>query len=97
MWSRMRLELFFVINQQIMMSPYMVEGESFRAAQPRLWTEARFLPRQGGRKSFDLHPDGNRVALAAVPQTQATVKQDKLVFVFNFFDELGRIAPATKR
>jgi hypothetical protein len=37
------------------------------------------------------------VALAALPQTQATVKQDKVVFVFNFFDELRRIAPATKR
>jgi Tol biopolymer transport system component len=97
MWSRTRPELFFAINQQIMVAPYIVEGESFRAAQPRLWTEPRFLPRPGGRKSFDLHPDGNRVALAAVPQTQTTIKQDKLVFVFSFFDELRRIAPATKR
>ena len=65
-WSRTRPELFFhTANQQIMVAPYTVDGESFRAAQPRLWTEARFLPRQGGR-SFDLHPDGNRVAVSAV-------------------------------
>ena len=43
------------------------------------------------RRSFDLHPDGNRFALARETQTEA--KQDKLLFFFNFFDELHRVAP----
>jgi hypothetical protein len=43
---------------------------------------------------FDLHPDGERFAITA--QTQTGAKQDKIVFLFNFFDELRRIAPATK-
>jgi hypothetical protein len=51
-------------------------------------------PRQ---RSFNLHPDGNRFVIAAPQETEVTVKQDKLVFVFNFFDELKRLAPATKR
>ena len=41
---------------------------------------------------FDLHPDGKRVATIAAPE-QADSNQDKVVFVFNFFDYLRRIAP----
>ncbi len=47
-------------------------------------------------RSFDLHPDGERFALAPVTETQTAAKQDKLVFIFNFFDELRRIAPAAR-
>ncbi len=95
-WSRKRAELFYQgFGPQIMVASYRAEGGSFQADQPRLWTEPGFLLRPRYR-SFDLHPDGNRFALAAVPQTQAAVKQDKVVFVFNFFDELRRIAPVGK-
>jgi len=41
---------------------------------------------------FDLHPDGERVAVAPATQTGG-VKQDKVVLFLNFFDELRRIAP----
>ena len=48
-------------------------------------------PRTGPTRSFDLHPDGNRFALAR--ETQTASKQDKLSFFFNFFDELrSRVA-----
>ena len=49
-----------------------------------------------GSRMFDLHPDGTRVAFAPVPLSPA-VKQDKLTFLFNFFDELRRIAPVAKQ
>ena len=75
---------------------YTVEGDSFRAEKPRLWSEGRFTPPIGQARSFDLHPDGERFALAAVPETQTAAKQDKVVFIFNFFDELRRIAPVGK-
>ena len=78
-----------------MVAPYTVEGDSFRAEKPRLWSEARYVLRSR-QQSFDLHPDGERFALAAVPETQTAAKRDKLVFIFNFFDELRRVAPATK-
>ena len=68
---------------------------SIVASQPRLWSDARFAQRPRQRH-LDLHPDGERLAVAAVPETRAAVRQDKVVFIFNFFDELRRIAP-TKR
>ena len=78
-----------------MVAPFTVEGDSFRAEKPRLWSEARFTQRGG--HSFDLHPDGERFALQPAAQTQAAAKQDKVVFIFNFFDELRRLAPVTRR
>ena len=43
-----------------------------------------------------MHPDGDRFALAAVPDVQTASKQDKVVFIFNFFDELRRVAPVKR-
>ncbi|MBI3490439.1 MAG: protein kinase [Acidobacteria bacterium] len=63
-WSRTKHELFYgTANGQIMVAPYTVEGDSFRAEKPRLWSDGRFVVRAGNR-SFDLHPDGERFALA---------------------------------
>jgi len=36
-------------------------------------------------------------ALAAAADTQSNAVQNKVVFIFNFFEELRRIAPVTKR
>jgi hypothetical protein len=74
-----------------MVASYTVEGDTFRADRSRVWSERRFMTRPG--RAFDLHPDGERFALAAVPENQTAVKQDKLVFIFNFFDELKRLVP----
>jgi serine/threonine-protein kinase len=98
-WSQSRNELFFANPAfQIMVAPFTVEGDSFRAEKPRLLSETRFVPRQrtGPNRSFDVHPDGNRFALAVAQDARAEVKQDKVVFVFNFFDELRRIAPVRR-
>ena len=87
-------------DQRIMVARYTVDGDSFRAEKPRLWSEGRFTPRDGPTattRNFDLHPDGDRFALAALTETEANAKQDKVVFIFNFFDELRRIAPTTRR
>ena len=59
-----------------------------------LWSEAHFTPRPRQR-GFDVHPDGDRFALAPFVEP-TTTRQDKVVFIFNFFDELRRIAPSTK-
>ena len=77
-----------------MVVPYTAEGDSFRTEKPRIWSEGRFLA--GTSRSFDLHPDGERFALRAEPDSQNTAKQDRVVFIFNFFDELRRIAPTKK-
>ncbi len=95
-WSRTRRELFLTTpDQRIMVAPYTVDGDVFRADQPRPWSEARFM-RRPRQVSIDLHPDGDRFALAPVVETETAAKQDKVVFIFNFFDELRRVAPVGK-
>ena len=95
-WSRTKHELFYgTPNGQIMVAPYAVEGDSFRAGKPRLWSDGRHA--LFGNRMFDLHPDGDRFALAPAPQTLAGTRQDHVTFIFNFFDELRRIAPVAER
>jgi dipeptidyl aminopeptidase/acylaminoacyl peptidase len=95
-WSRARRELFYETlapDNRIMVASYTTEGDSFLADKPRVWADRRF----GGRPigwDFDLHPDGDRVAVAPEPEAQTAAKQDKVVVIFNFFDELRRLAPA---
>jgi Tol biopolymer transport system component len=101
-WSRTRKELFFATrdpDNRIMVASYAADGDSFHAEKPRLWSESRLIFRLGpvgAARSFDLHPDGDRVALAKAPDTETAARQDKVVFIFNFFDELRRIAPVKK-
>jgi serine/threonine-protein kinase len=94
-WSRAKRELLYGVNGQIMVAPYEVDGDSFSADKPRLWSNGRYVTR-GLARVFDLHPDGTRVAIQSVEPTPGEM-QDKLTFLFNFFDELRRIAPVTKR
>jgi serine/threonine-protein kinase len=95
-WSRTRHELFYkTADNRIMVAPYTVEGSSFIADKPRVWSERKIQPRPRLR-SFDIHPDGERFAISAA-QTPIEDRRDKIVFIFNFFDELRRIAPAAKR
>ena len=100
-WSRARRELFYATrDQRIMRVPFSVEVDSFHAEKPQAAATPGYFPRQSGisltARSFDLHPDGERFAMAAASNVDAERKQDKVVFVFNFFDELRRIAPAGK-
>ncbi len=71
---------------------YRVSCDSFRADKPRVWSEGQFTDREVSR-NFDLHPDGKRFAVLKTPETQVEAKPDKVVFIFNFFDELRRLAP----
>ena len=66
--------------------PYRVEGESFQPDKARSWSD-RPITSRPRQRTFDLHPDGDRVAVAAA-DLRSGEKTDKLVFLFNFFDEL---------
>jgi serine/threonine-protein kinase len=97
-WSQRGTELFFLsLDNRLMVASYRVDGDSFRAQKPRLWTDARFIPGGPGQRQFALHPDGTRIALAGVLESQNEVRPEKVVFVLNFFDELRRIAPVGRR
>jgi len=91
-WSLAAKELLYWSGPKIMVCPYTVAGDSFRAERPRAWTEAP-IDIVGPRLA--LHPDGKRVAVAVLkaPEQQAEVKRDKVFLITNFFDELRRLAP----
>ncbi len=95
-WSRKRHELLYRSpDNQVMVAAYSATGTSFRAETPRLWAEGYIGP-QTGQRSFDLHPDGERIAVA--PELGSFDRpQDRLVFIFNFFEELRRMAPIGAR
>ena len=95
-WSRAKQELYYgTTTGQIMSAPYVAEGVTFRVEKARPWAEARYALR-GPNRMFDLHPDGQRFA-AAPAQSLDAAKRDHLSFIFNFFDELQRLAPTAAR
>jgi Tol biopolymer transport system component len=87
-WSPRRNELFFLsTDSHVMVVSYTVEGTTFRASSPQRWSEQPITERPGPRP-YDLHPDGDRFVVSGDVATQQNV--DKVVLVFNFFDELRR-------
>ena len=66
----------------------------FTASKPRAWADTQFLPRNEGsvtpadRSTFTRRRAGGD---GLVPENERFGRQDKLVFVFNFFDELRRL------
>ena len=95
-WSRARREIFFSKNDQILVVPYALNGEAFAPTKPRLWHEKSFRRSRGlAWRPYDLHPDGNRFALALPDDNQKEPRH--VVLIFNFFDELRRIAPGGRR
>jgi Tol biopolymer transport system component len=95
-WSRTRSELIYgTLDQRVMIVNYSVNGDSFHADQPRPWPEAKLQPAEP--RGFDLHPDGDRLALPAAGAAGPAPKWDRLDLILNLFDELRRIAPAQTR
>jgi Tol biopolymer transport system component len=98
-WSRDGRRVFFasVADTRIMTAPYRVDGGSFRADKPATWSPAQFLSRpRPPSRDFALHPDGRRFAVAAVVEAESQRALNQLVLVFNFFDELRRVAKPAK-
>ena len=93
LWSRTAPELLFVNLYKVMFAPFEVKGDSFVADKPRLWSPPSIRD-AGNSSSYDLHPDGKRIA-AAVVRDQDVV-QDHVVLMTNFFDYLRKIAPVKK-
>lgn len=92
-WSLETNELLYVTSRQprtIMVATYTGQGGVFRAQAARPWSPGTVVARKL-RRIFDLHPDGQRVAIAK-PLEEATEGRDKAVFVLNFFEELRRVA-----
>jgi hypothetical protein len=72
-----------------MVASYTAEGDSFQSGWPVPWSAPRLQP-GGTAESFDLHPDGQRVALRR-SYSETGDAPDSVVVVFHFFDELRRL------
>ena len=68
-----------------MVVEYESDEDSFRAGRARRWYPDLITATRPSRP-FDIHPDGERIAIAKPPD--ATTEQQRPVFVFNFFEEL---------
>jgi serine/threonine-protein kinase len=91
-WSRTGHELFFWCGEKnrLMVASFQERGDSFVADRPRVWSEigpAHF----GTTRSYDPAPHGRIVAL--MPADVPASRQDHVIFLLNFFDELRRQAP----
>ena len=96
-WSPASRELLFLNQFKVMVAPYTVEGDSFKADKPQLWSPVGYQSVGGvGFGPYALNPDGKRLALAAAEPTAPGAIQDKVVLVSNFFDYLNKIAPSKK-
>jgi hypothetical protein len=95
-WSRNGRELFYrTEDSRIMVATYSMKGDTFVADKPRLWS-ARRLANTGLTPTFDLAPDGKRFAVMMGAEGPQPEVQGHATLMTNFFDELRRIAPATK-
>ena len=79
-WTPNGRELFYrTADSRIMAVTYSVEGDSFRAGRPRLWSEGQFTGR-GPVRNFALHPDGKRFAVIKVTEATEEVALDHLTW-----------------
>ena len=90
-WSRRGGDLFYSTDdQRIMVAAYRVNGGSFQADSPRLWSQRR-LGDTGVLPNFDVAPDGRRVAaLLPVASPAEQQAQNHVTFLMNFFEEVRR-------
>ena len=96
-WSSNGRELLFrPLDGYLMVVDYQVNGDAFIAGRPRRWNDTGVRVRFGTLflGSWDLHPDGERVAMFPVPEadpTRLTVRASATCSTSS--DELRRLAP----
>jgi Tol biopolymer transport system component len=84
-WSARDHTLYYLGEDgRIMAAAFAVQGASFRADKPRVWSDVTVT-------AFDVSPDGRRVAALKTPESQEVKRPGDLVFIVNFFDELRRL------
>lgn len=97
-WSPNGRDLLYRTDEQrIMVAAYRVDGDSFSVEQPHPWSRTQ-LADTGVLSNFDLAPDGKFVA-ALMPAASPDEEQTKshVTFFLNFFDELQRRSPQTRK
>lgn len=98
LWSHDGRELFFVApDDRVMIVSVSARPSSFAAGKPEPWPGARLQPRVGNSSSYDVAPDGKRLAaLLATTDAGSDKSPTHVTFLLNFFDELRRRVPANR-
>ena len=95
-FSRTRDELLYLApDGRIRLVKYTAAGGIFQPEPPLVWSETPIQVRPLGGSSFDLDRDETRVVMA--PGTEVTAGPTHVTIWSDFFDELRRLAPMTKR
>ena len=88
-WSRNGREVFYQSpRNQIMVSDYIVRGDSFVASKPRVWSTRSCCRRVS---PTSIWPRRERFAIA--PDPGAPPAEVRVTVLLNFFDELRRRLP----
>lgn len=81
-------------DNRIMVARYTVKGDSFMAEKPRVWSEKRIADSGINGATYDVAPDGRRIAaLMPVDTPEARQAQSHVIFLMNFLDEMRRKVP----
>jgi serine/threonine-protein kinase len=92
-WSPATREIFFLgPDDRIMVASYTIQGDSFSAGIPRVWSPTP-IRRHGVQLNFDIAPDGKRVIMFPQPAADAPTGNLHATFLLNFFDEIRRKIP----
>jgi serine/threonine-protein kinase len=95
-WNPKGHELFYRSGNKMMVVDYVPTQPIFTAGKPRVLFEGQFLPTPATTPNYDVSPDGQRFLMlkAAEPEGEGPTQ---INIVFNWFEELKRRVPGTKR
>jgi serine/threonine-protein kinase len=95
-WSPNGHELFYSINNRIMVVTFATHDDRFVADTPRVWSEREMFT-GAVMPTFDVTPDGERLAVEVpTPSANNQSTGHHVTLVLNFFDDLRRIAPLSR-
>jgi serine/threonine-protein kinase len=91
-WSPKGRELFYAsLDDRVMAVRYTTQGDSFASERPTVWSTTQVVRPNAAAWSFDVAPDGRRLAILAQPNLASQSKKTvHVTFLLNFFDELRR-------
>jgi hypothetical protein len=90
-WSPSGHELYYLLNNGIMIVECRAEDGAFHAGKARVWSNQQILDTGGPYQPYALAPDGKRFAVLLYPDGTAEQRVNlNLTYVVNFGDLLHR-------
>ena len=98
LWARNGRELFYLSGSGSvrLMSVPVQSGTSFSAGTPQVLFEGKYFSGNAGR-TYDVSPDGQRFLMIKDAAATTSSAPSQFVVVLNWFEELKRLAPPSKK